>query len=89
MRSCIIALFVVTSMAVTVLTGTARADETRSQHDAWIRKLETPGGTFPHFLEIEADPADLSAAMRSGTAQQHRNWLRKLETPGGTLSSSL
>jgi len=87
-RSCIIALSVITAMASATSVGTARADETRSQHDAWIRKLETPGGTFPHVLEMEAEAADSSAIMPNGTTSQHRIWLRKLETPGGTLGTS-
>ncbi len=88
MRSCIVALFVLTSVAAAPI-GAARAEETRSQHREWMRKLETPGGTFPHVLEIEAEPADSSEIMPNGTAQQHRNWLRKLETPGGTFGSSV
>ncbi|MBB3021569.1 hypothetical protein FHR70_004670 [Microvirga lupini] len=89
MRSTIVALFVVTSMAAAISVGTARAEETRSQHREWIRKLETPGGTFPYLLEIEAEPADSSPTTPRGTAPQHRSWLRKLETPGGTFNSSL
>jgi hypothetical protein len=76
-------------MVAAIANGTARAEETRSQHREWIRKLETPGGTFPFVLEIEAEPADSSMTELSGTAPQHRTWLRKLETPGGTFSSSL
>jgi hypothetical protein len=89
-RSCIVALFVVTSMAAAAASiGTVRAEETRSQHEEWIRKLETPGGTFPYVLEVEAEPADSPITAPNGTTLQHRNWLRKLETPGGTFSSSL
>ncbi len=90
MRSCIVALFVVTSMAAAAASpSTARAEETRSQHQEWIRKLETPGGTFPFVLEVEAEPAGSSITASSGTMSQHRSWLRKLETPGGTFGSSL
>ncbi len=90
MRSCIVALFVVTFMAaVAGSIGIVRAEETRSQHQEWIRKLETPGGTFPYVLEVEAEPADSSITAPNGTTLQHRNWLRKLETPGGTFGSSL
>ena len=90
MRSCIVTLFVVTFMAAAAAsTGIARAEETRSQHQEWIRKLETPGGTFPYVLEIESEPASSSMVVPNETASQHRRWLRKLETPGGTLNSSL
>jgi hypothetical protein len=88
-RSCIVALFVVTSITAASLIGTAHAEETCSQHREWIRKLETPGGTLPYVLEIEAESAASAMSAPSGTAPQHRNWLRKLETPGGTFSSSL
>jgi hypothetical protein len=87
-RSCIIALFVVTSMAAAAPVGTARSEETRPQHREWIRKLETPGGTFSHAFSLEDDRAEPSALESNGTAMQHRIWLRKLETPGGTLGPS-
>jgi hypothetical protein len=85
-----VGLFVVTSMAAAAASiGIARAEETRPQHQQWIRKLETPGGTFPDVLEIESEPTEPVLMAPSGTAPQHRSWLRKLETPGGTFSSSL
>jgi len=76
------------SIAAAASLGTARAEETRSQHQEWIRKLETPGGTFPYALEMKAEPADSSMNVPNGTTPQHRIWLRKLETPGGTFGSS-
>lgn len=90
MQSCIIVLFVATSATAAVAPlGTAHAEETRSQHQEWIRKLETPGGTFPYVLELDSEPAVRSMTPPGGTTPQHRNWLRKLETPGGTFSSTL
>ncbi len=90
MRSCIVTLFVVTFMAAAAAsTGIARAEETRSQHQEWIRKLETPGGTFPYVLEIESEHSESTLTAPGGTTPQHRSWLRKLETPGGTLGTPL
>jgi hypothetical protein len=67
-RSCIVTLFVVTFMAAAAAsTGMARAEETRSQHQEWIRKLETPGGTFPYVLEIESEHSE-SMSEKAGDA---------------------
>ena len=90
MRSRIIALTVVLPIAASASSEVAFAtDNTRSQHREWVRKLETPGGTFPYLIEMEAEPADLSATSPNGTVLQHRSWIKKLETPGGTLGTSL
>jgi len=87
-RCRIIACLVVMSMAAALSNGTAHADDTGPQHQEWMRKLETPGGTFPYVLDMEAGLGDSSPAGASGTAYQHRSWIRKLETPNGTLGAS-
>jgi hypothetical protein len=83
-----IACLIVMSMAAPLPNGTAHADDTRAQHQEWMRKLETPGGTFPYALDVEAGLGDASPSRSSGTAYQHRSWIKKLETPNGTLGSS-
>lgn len=88
MRCRIIACLIVMSMAASLSNGSAHADDTRSQHEEWMRKLETPGGTFPYALDMEAALDGASPSVLSGTAFQHRSWIRKLETPNGTLGSS-
>ncbi len=88
MRCRIIACLIVMSMAAALSNGTASAGDTRPQHEEWMRKLETPGGTFPYALDMEAGPGDASPSVSSGTAFQHRSWIRKLETPNGTLRTS-
>jgi len=88
-RCCrIIACLIVMPMAAALSNGAAHADDTRPQHQKWMRKLETPGGTFPYALDMEAGPGDASPSMSSGTAYQHHSWIKKLETPNGTLGSS-
>jgi hypothetical protein len=54
-----------------------------------MRKLETPGGTFPYALDMSLDDAVPSTFLPDGTAMQHRTWMRKLETSGGTLGIPL
>jgi sensor histidine kinase regulating citrate/malate metabolism len=83
-----IACLIVMSMAVALSNGTAHADDTRAQHHEWMRKLETPGGTFPYALDMEAGLGDALPSVSSGTTYQHRSWIKKLETPNGTLGSS-
>jgi hypothetical protein len=88
MRTRVIACLVVTFSGIALLNGTVHAEGTRSQHLEWMRKLETPGGPFAHFLDMP-DDAKSSLLMPDGTVPQHRSWMGKLETPGGTLGSPL
>jgi hypothetical protein len=87
-RSRIIACFGVMSLAAALSNEPARAENTHPQHQDWIRKLETPGGTFPYALEEETSLGESSPLGSSGTAYQHRSWIKKLETPNGTLGTS-
>src|SRR3954452_22698799 len=65
------------------------AEDTGSQHQHWMRKLETPGGTLAGSSGMFRDPDDPVAPVPGGTVPQHRSWIRKLETPNGTLGSPL
>jgi hypothetical protein len=65
------------------------AEDTSSQHQHWMRKLETPGGTLPDSLDMLMDPDGPAVLMPGGTVPQHRSWIRKLETPNGTLGLPL
>jgi hypothetical protein len=65
------------------------AEGTSPQHQHWMRKLETPGGTLPGSPDMFMDPVDPAGLMHDGTVPQHRSWIRKLETPNGTLSLPL
>jgi hypothetical protein len=65
------------------------ADATRSQHRNWIRKLETPGGTFPRSLDLSTEHDVSEQLVSEGTAVQHRSWIRKMETPDGMLGFPL
>ncbi len=64
--------------------GASGADNTRVQHQNWIRKLDTPGGTLldapDGFMEHEAS----HSLVPGGTAAQHRSWIRKMKTPDHT-----
>ena len=86
-RSCVITCFVLTLVGVTWSNDPLHAEDTRAQHQEWIRKLETPGGTFSDALDMSLDPAGSALLLHDETAPQHRSWMRKLETPGGTLKS--
>jgi hypothetical protein len=85
-----ISTFLVASLiGVTLPNAPLYADDTRSQHREWVRKLDTPGGTFPYSLDMPQNDTDALVLTPDGTAVQHRTWMRKLETPGGTLGYPL
>jgi hypothetical protein len=86
-RSCVITGLVVILVGVAWSNDPLHAEDSRDQHREWMRKLETPGGTFPYALDMSLDAAGSSLLLPEETAPQHRSWMRKLETPGGTLRS--
>ena len=81
----VIAGFAIVFLGLTSTGYAFDADDTRTQHRDWMRKLETPGGTFPEALEMTVEHADPGLHLQSGTGAQHRSWIRKLEAPNGTL----
>ena len=81
----VIAGFAIVFLGITSPGYALDADDTRAQHRDWMRKLETPGGTFPEALDMIIEHADPGLRMPDGTGIQHRSWIRKLETPNGTL----
>jgi len=74
---------------ITVSGHAFSADATRSQHQNWIRKLETPGGTFPRSLDLIMEHDTSTQHLSEGTAIQHRSWIRKMETPDSMLGFPL
>jgi hypothetical protein len=55
------------------------ADNTRTQHRDWMRKLDTPGGTLPESLHVIMERDAFGQIGPGGTAAQHRSWIKKLE----------
>jgi hypothetical protein len=85
----IITCLIATLVSVVWSSGPLHAEDTRSQHREWVRKLETSGGTFPYPLDMSQNDTNALALIPNGTAVQHRSWMRKLESPGGTLGFPL
>jgi hypothetical protein len=77
-------------LGITSAGHTVGAEDTSSQHQHWMRKLETPGGTLPGSPEMITGQDDPVILVPGGTIPQHRcSWIRKLETPNGTLDLPL
>ncbi|SCY79552.1 hypothetical protein [Microvirga guangxiensis] len=74
----VIAYFSIVLMGAAVSGGAFAADGTRSQHQNWMQKLETPGGTLPGSFEVLMQP-DGSQLAPAGTTVQHRSWIKKRE----------
>ncbi|HEU6442526.1 MAG TPA: hypothetical protein VFF38_09210 [Microvirga sp.] len=61
--------------------GASGADNTRVQHQNWIRKLDTPGGTMVDALDEIMEHEASHSLVPGGTAAQHRSWIRKRNKP--------
>lgn len=89
MRSLVIACLSATIWSTMIFSEAHAQQGTRVQHHGWIRKLETPGGTFPYSPDASAEQAGTSGLSPDETRSQHRSWIRKWETPDGTFSVPL
>ncbi len=65
------------------------ADDTRVQHRTWMRKLVTPGGTFPEELDAIMEHGTSMGLAPNGTSTQHRSWIRKQDVSGRISGVSL
>jgi len=86
MRSLVIACLGATIWGSMIFSVALAQEGTRLQHHGWIRKLETPGGTFPYSPDVSLEEAGTLSLSSDETRSQHRSWMRKWETPDGTLS---
>jgi hypothetical protein len=49
-------------IGISFVSGAATASGTRQQHREWMRKLETPGGTFAGLVEASPHQSEIDLA---------------------------